>query len=186
MANGSQIDRDGFRANVGIILCNNANQLLWARRIGQRSWQFPQGGIEKNESVEEALYRELREEIGLEPEDVVLVARSRHWLRYRLPKKFIRYHSYPLCIGQKQIWFMLRLIASDSRVCLNRSTIPEFDRWRWIDYWQPLEQIIFFKRRVYERALQEFESLLFEQKAPDQRVSKLLVEEPLTIVSHEP
>lgn len=160
MAN-SVIDREGFRANVGIILCNDKGRLLWARRIGQQSWQFPQGGIQPDETAEEALYRELKEEVGLEPEDVELVGQTKGWLRYRLPKRFIRYRSQPLCVGQKQRWFMLRLIAGEERVQLDLSGEPEFDDWRWVEYWKPLDEIVFFKRRVYERALTELEGLLF-------------------------
>ncbi|HAN28877.1 MAG TPA: RNA pyrophosphohydrolase, partial [Haliea salexigens] len=69
------IDSEGFRPNVGIILANDAGQLLWARRIGGRdAWQFPQGGINRGETPEEALYRELHEEVGLAPEAVNVVA----------------------------------------------------------------------------------------------------------------
>lgn len=157
----SVIDREGFRANVGIILCNDKGRLLWARRIGQKSWQFPQGGIQPDETAEEALYRELKEEVGLNPEDVELVGQTKGWLRYRLPKRFIRYRSQPLCVGQKQRWFMLRLIGGEDRVQLDLSGDPEFDDWRWVEYWKPLDEIVFFKRRVYERALKELEGLLF-------------------------
>ncbi len=157
----SVIDREGFRANVGIILCNDKGRLLWARRIGQQAWQFPQGGIQPDETAEEALYRELKEEVGLDPEDVELVGQTRGWLRYRLPKRFIRYRSQPLCVGQKQRWFMLRLLAGEDRVQLDLSGDPEFDDWCWVEYWKPLDEIVFFKRRVYERALTELEELLF-------------------------
>lgn len=155
------IDSHGFRANVGIILCNREGRLLWARRLGQDSWQFPQGGIKHNESPEEALYRELHEEIGLEPQHVEIIGSTQGWLRYRLPKRFIRFHSKPVCIGQKQRWFMLRLVAEDEAVRLDLTEKPEFDEWRWVDYWLPLQEIVFFKRRVYEKALQELEQLLF-------------------------
>lgn len=155
------IDSQGYRANVGIILCNREGQVLWARRIGQDAWQFPQGGIQARESVEEALYRELMEEVGLAPEDVAILGATRGWLRYRLPTRLIRHHSKPLCIGQKQRWFMLRLLADDSRVRLDGHTPAEFDRWCWVSYWQPLEEIVAFKRRVYERALTELAPLLF-------------------------
>jgi putative (di)nucleoside polyphosphate hydrolase len=158
------IDSQGYRANVGIILCNREGRLLWARRLGQDSWQFPQGGIKRNETPEEALYRELREEVGLEPQHVEIIGCTQGWLRYRLPKRFIRFHSKPVCIGQKQRWFMLRLIADDAVVCLDRSEKPEFDKWRWVDYWLPLQEIVFFKRRVYEKALQELEGLLFPEQ----------------------
>jgi len=157
----SVIDREGFRANVGIILCNNEGRLLWARRVGQQSWQFPQGGIQPDETPEDALYRELKEEVGLEPDDVELVGQTKGWLRYRLPKRFIRYRSQPLCVGQKQRWFMLRLVAGEERVQLDQSDQPEFDDWRWVEYWKPLDEIVFFKRRVYERALSELEMLIF-------------------------
>ncbi len=155
------IDSEGYRANVGIILSNQDGMLLWARRIGQSSWQFPQGGIRSCETPEQALFRELKEEVGLGPEDVEIIGRTREWLRYDLPKRYIRRHRKPVCIGQKQCWFMLRLVTHDSRVRLDLSERPEFDSWRWVDYWRPLEEIVFFKRRVYERALTEFAPLLF-------------------------
>ncbi|MEN8169525.1 MAG: RNA pyrophosphohydrolase [Pseudomonadota bacterium] len=155
------IDSQGYRANVGIILSNREGRVLWARRLGQDSWQFPQGGIKRDETAEQALYRELREEIGLEPEHVEIIGCTQNWLRYKLPRRFIRFHSRPLCIGQKQRWFVLRLLAEDKAVRLDLSERPEFEDWRWVDYWLPLKEIVFFKRRVYERALKELEPLLF-------------------------
>ncbi len=164
------IDSQGYRANVGIILCNREGRLLWARRLGQDSWQFPQGGIKHNESPEQALYRELHEEIGLKPQHVEIIGCTQGWLRYRLPKRFIRFHSKPVCIGQKQRWYMLRLLADDQAVRLDCSEKPEFDEWRWVDYWLPLQEIVFFKRRVYEKALQELERLLLpEQQEKDRQ-----------------
>jgi len=155
------IDEEGFRANVGIILCNQENRLLWARRIGQNAWQFPQGGINENETAEQALYRELDEEVGLQPQHVEILSQSSDWLRYHLPKQLIRHDCKPLCIGQKQRWFLLRLVADDDDVKLDTHGDPEFDHWRWVDYWHPLEEVIYFKRDVYEMAMKEFESVLF-------------------------
>ncbi len=149
------IDSDGYRQNVGIMLSNSAGQLLWARRIGQDAWQFPQGGIHTNETPEEAMYRELTEEVGLQARHVELIASTRGWLRYRLPKRMIRHNSKPVCIGQKQVWFMLRLQTDESQVRFDVTEQPEFDRWRWIDYWQPVREVVHFKRDVYERALME-------------------------------
>ncbi|MCW8917410.1 MAG: RNA pyrophosphohydrolase [Gammaproteobacteria bacterium] len=159
------IDSQGYRANVGIILSNREGRVLWARRLGQESWQFPQGGIQQDETAEQALYRELREEIGLEPEHVEILGCTESWLRYKLPRRFIRFHSRPLCIGQKQRWFVLRLLTEDTAVRLDLCEQPEFDEWRWVDYWLPLKEIVFFKRRVYERALKELEPLLFPHAA---------------------
>ena len=94
------IDSEGFRPNVGIILANDAGQVLWAKRIGHNAWQFPQGGIQHGETPEQALYRELREEVGLLPEHVQIIAQTKGWLRYRLPHRYIRTDSDPVCIGQ--------------------------------------------------------------------------------------
>ena len=149
------IDTDGFRPNVGIILSNDAGQVLWARRIGQDAWQFPQGGIKAKESAEEALFRELREEVGLQQKDVNILACTRGWLRYRLPKRMVRHNSQPVCIGQKQKWFLLRMTSNDDQVSLAHSSNPEFDGWRWVSYWYPLDQVVAFKREVYRKALKE-------------------------------
>ena len=150
------IDSDGFRANVGIVLANDSGQVLWARRVGGRdAWQFPQGGINADESPEQALYRELHEEVGLSPEAVQILGTTRGWLRYRLPRRFIRKGQNPVCIGQKQKWFLLRLLADDGAVQLDLNDKPEFDHWRWVSYWYPLNQVISFKREVYRRAMKE-------------------------------
>ncbi|WP_292363102.1 RNA pyrophosphohydrolase, partial [Methylophaga sp. UBA1464] len=121
------IDKDGFRANVGIILCNDLNQVLWAQRAQHDSWQFPQGGIKTNETPEQAAFRELTEEIGLGREHVELLATTRGWLRYRLPKRYLRYGNKPLCIGQKQRWFLMRFTGDEADVRLDLHEKPEFD-----------------------------------------------------------
>ena len=103
------IDTDGFRLNVGIILANKAGQVLWAKRVGQEAWQFPQGGIKAHETPIRALGRELHEELGLTTKQVKILGATKGWLRYRLPSHLIRYHQLPLCIGQKQVWYLLYL-----------------------------------------------------------------------------
>ncbi len=163
MSNCCVIDKEGYRANVGIILCNHRGKLLWAKRIGQQSWQFPQGGLQEGESAEDALFRELEEEIGLSSNDVEILGKSSKWFKYRLPEKFIRFSSKPLCVGQKQRWYLLRLIADESKIRLDLSDKPEFDHWEWVDYWKPAREIVFFKKRVYQSALEEFRSILYPQ-----------------------
>ena len=153
------IDANGFRANVGIILLNEKGRVFWGRRSGMDAWQFPQGGIKPEESAERAMYRELREEVGLEPHHVEVLGCTRQWLRYRLPKRFIRYHQKPICIGQKQIWYILRLAAEEGAVDLESSHHPEFADWCWVSYWRPLRDVVFFKRQVYRRALVELAPL---------------------------
>ena len=150
------IDTDGFRPNVGIIIANPQGQVLWARRTGHDAWQFPQGGIIDLESPEQAMFRELWEETGLEQPDVRIIASTRGWLRYRLPRRFVRNDGQvPVCIGQKQKWFLLQLLRGDTRVNPTRSKPAEFDGWRWVSYWYPLNQVVSFKREVYRRALLE-------------------------------
>ncbi len=160
------IDSQGFRANVGIILCNNQRRLFWGRRVGQNAWQFPQGGIKATETPEQAMFRELQEEVGLKPEHVEILGSTDGWLHYRLPKRFIRWRCEPLCIGQKQIWFLLRVKCGEGDFCLDASEKPEFDRWRWVKYWQPVREVVYFKRKVYSRALEELAPVLYPEGAP--------------------
>ncbi len=157
------IDSDGYRPNVGIILTNSRGRLLWARRVHQDAWQFPQGGIRAAETPVQAMYRELEEEIGLLPAHVDMLGSTRGWLRYRLPERYIRRSQQPVCVGQKQVWFMLRLVGEERHVRLDLSDKPEFDNWRWVDYWYPLRQVVPFKRSVYKQALSELAPLLFPQ-----------------------
>ncbi|NML47994.1 RNA pyrophosphohydrolase [Ramlibacter sp. G-1-2-2] len=149
------LDRDGFRPNVGIILLNQKNQVFWGKRIRTHSWQFPQGGIDRGESPEQAMFRELHEEIGLMPEHVRIIARTRDWLRYEVPERYIRRDARGHYKGQKQIWFLLQLTGQDWNLNLRATNHPEFDAWRWNDYWVPLDVVVEFKRGVYEMALRE-------------------------------
>ena len=154
------LDRDGYRPNVGIILVNQKNEVFWGKRVREHSWQFPQGGIKRGETPEQAMFRELHEEIGLLPEHVEIVARTRDWLRYEVPEHFIRKDARGHYKGQKQIWFLLRLLGRDSDMNLRATDHPEFDAWRWNEYWVPLEMVIEFKRGVYEMALTELSRYL--------------------------
>ncbi|QNM96453.1 RNA pyrophosphohydrolase [Chitinimonas koreensis] len=163
------LDRDGYRPNVGIIICNDKNQVFWGKRVREHSWQFPQGGIKSGENPEQAMFRELMEETGLKPEHVRILGRTRDWLRYDVPTHWVRREWRGTYKGQKQIWFLLRLVGRDCDVCLRASRHPEFDAWRWNDYWSPLETVIEFKRGVYEQALHELARFL--TPSPHQRVA---------------
>lgn len=149
------IDEQGYRPNVGMILCNKYGQVLWAKRVGQNAWQFPQGGVKKGESTEDTLFRELEEEVGLQAQHVKILGCTRGWLKYRLPKRMIRQGSQPLCIGQKQKWYLLMLLADEVNIRLDASDKPEFDGWNWVSYWYPIGQVVSFKKDVYRRALTE-------------------------------
>ena len=155
------LDQNGYRPNVGIVLCNHQNKVFWACRCGQRGWQFPQGGINHKESPETAMFRELHEEVGLHAHHVDILGRTQEWLYYDLPKQFLRNQQGKSKFrGQKQIWYLLRLTGEESDFNLGCSDRPEFDDWCWLDYWEPLERVIEFKRAVYEQALGELQKLL--------------------------
>jgi putative (di)nucleoside polyphosphate hydrolase len=154
------IDKDGYRPNVGIVLCNTRNEVFWGKRVRQDSWQFPQGGIKHGETPELAMFRELREEVGLRPEHVRILGRTRHWLRYDVPRQWVRREWRGHYRGQKQIWFLLRLTGRECDVCLRATEHPEFDAWRWNDYWDPVRAVVEFKQEVYRLALEELQHFL--------------------------
>jgi putative (di)nucleoside polyphosphate hydrolase len=154
------IDKDGYRPNVGIVICNAHNEVFWGKRVRQDSWQFPQGGIKHGETPELAMFRELREEVGLRPEHVRILGRTRHWLRYDVPKEWVRREWRGHYRGQKQIWFLLRLTGRDTDFCLRATEHPEFDAWRWNQYWDPVSTVVNFKQEVYRLALEELERFL--------------------------
>ena len=160
------IDSQGFRANVGIVLMRDSGEVFLGGRRDGRGWQFPQGGVRLSEQPEDALFRELREEVGLERTDVELVAGTASWLRYRLPPQFVRRRGNPVCIGQKQRWFLLRMLGDDSRLRFDVTEQPEFDDWRWVDYWSPVREVIYFKRHVYRRALHELGGFAYPEGLP--------------------
>ncbi len=166
------LDREGYRPNVGIILCNAKNEVFWGKRIKEHSWQFPQGGIKRGETPEEAMYRELHEEVGLLPEHVRILGRTRDWLRYEVPMQWIKREWRGSYRGQKQIWFLLRLVGRDSDVSLRACDHPEFDAWRWNSYWVPLDVVIEFKRGVYEQALNELARFIDADKKRSHRRCK--------------
>lgn len=159
------IDRDGYRLNVGIVLLNHNNKVFWGRRKGEDSWQFPQGGIYDTEEPEAAMLRELNEELGLLPEHVKVIGRTNNWLYYDVPGIYNRGNKN-FYRGQKQIWFLLRLVGKEHHINVKYHREQEFDAWRWIDYWQAIEQVVNFKQDVYDKALHELASFI-QLKAED-------------------
>ena len=162
------IDSEGFRANVGIVLMRDNGEVFLGQRTGGKGWQFPQGGVRQGEPVEQALYRELQEEIGLAREHVAIVASTADWIPYRLPKRYVRRGRGPTCIGQKQRWFLLRLAVPEASAAFSftHTTEPEFDGWRWANYWEPVREVIYFKRPVYVQMLTELAPAAFPDGAP--------------------
>jgi putative (di)nucleoside polyphosphate hydrolase len=160
------IDSDGYRPNVAIVLINRKKQVFWGKRIKEHSWQFPQGGIKLGESPEQAMFRELEEETGLLPNHVEILSRTPDWLHYDVPQHWIKREWRGTYKGQKQIWFLLKLVGRDHDIRLKASSHPEFDAWRWHDFWIPLDGVIEFKREVYRKALHEFAAQLAIRNEP--------------------
>lgn len=158
------IDKNGYRLNVGIILANKKGQLFWGKRAKSHGWQFPQGGVHSYETLEETMYRELHEEIGLTKKDTKIISVTKRWLRYQLPIQMRRPVKNQSCIGQKQKWFLLLLTSSENKICLTATNKPEFNKWRWVEYWEPLKQVIYFKHTVYHKVLTEFENNIIKLK----------------------
>ena len=174
------LDKEGYRPNVGIILANQRNEVFWGKRVNQHAWQFPQGGIKHGETPLQAMFRELEEEIGLARAHVRILGRTREWLRYEVPERWLRRpreaRGEPpgrgIYRGQKQIWYLLRMTGRDCDVRLRASGHPEFDAWRWHDYWVPLEVVIEFKREVYRQALTELHRYLHADRRARARGSQ--------------
>lgn len=120
------------------------------------------------------MYRELHEEVGLMPEHVKILGRTREWMRYDVPQSWSRRESRVAYRGQKQIWFLLRLIGRDCDVRLRACAHPEFDAWRWSEYWVDIDAVIDFKREVYTQALNELVRYLPDTgKLPGRRESMI-------------
>lgn len=152
--------KNGYRLNVGMVIANQQNRLFWGcRQISREAWQFPQGGVLVGESLREALYREMLEEVGLLKHDVRCLAKTRNWYKYDIPPAYQRADRAP-CIGQRQKWFLLRLVTHDSAINLRASDKPEFETWRWVDYWEAADKVASFKRGIYEAVLAEFAPIL--------------------------
>lgn len=164
------IYQDGYRPNVGMVIFNSKGQVLWARRTRQHSWQFPQGGLNENESPEQAMYRELYEELGLRERDIYIAQTSQRWYRYRVPKNCRHVRNDKIYQGQKQRWFLLGL-NDEMRLNIEFSnqTHPEFSEWTWVSYWYPLRQVIAFKRDVYRKILTEFAPTALHLKLPQSK-----------------
>ena len=152
------IKEKGYRLNVGIIVANSDGKLLYCKRKNSDNWQFPQGGIDRNEDPFLAALRELYEEVGIQKDKVNLIKESENWYKYNLPKKYKKnnflWNDFK---GQKQKWFLFKLIE-EVMIDLNNENNPEFDEFDWVDYWKPLDEIVEFKREIYKKVLSELES----------------------------
>ena len=150
---GEALPRILYRPNVAAVILNVRNEMLVAQRSGIRSaWQFPQGGVDPGEALEEALFREIEEEVGIIP-DLIQILDRKGGYRYNFPKGRLKFGVYG---GQEQVYYLCKFLGKDSDINLD-TTCREFDHWRWIapDKFR-MEWVPRFKLQVYQNVLKDF------------------------------
>jgi putative (di)nucleoside polyphosphate hydrolase len=152
--------KEGYRPNVAMVVLNSKNKVLICRRTNTKTWQFPQGGVDNNENLEKAMYRELLEEVGLRKDDVQYIGESDDTIIYDIPKTIRSNILGGKFKGQEQKWFLLRIKNDDHEIRLDYEAFPEFDTFEWVSFWQPIDRIVDFKREAYRKALSELRFLI--------------------------
>ena len=145
-----------YRKCVGMMILNNNNEILVGKRMDHPSgfWQMPQGGIDKNEIPEEAVWREMMEEIGTNNAKMIKI--SSQWINYEIPRETLQTLPWgEKYIGQTQKWFAFRFTGEDIDINVGTEN-PEFSEWKWIEKKNILNNIVPFKKEVYIKILEEF------------------------------
>ena len=148
--------KTGYRLNVAMIVLNKENKSLFCKRRNTDNWQFPQGGVDEDETIESAMFRELNEEVGLNEENVEIKAVTTNLIYYDIPKNIRSRVLGRKFKGQAQKEFLLKLISGE--IDLNKENIPEFYKYTWVPFWYPLNQVVDFKKEAYRNALIEFKN----------------------------
>lgn len=143
-----------YRPAVGMMLLNKDNKIFVGQRIDSKepAWQMPQGGISSNEDADQAMLRELQEEIGTR--NVRIIVKSKAWYKYDLPPELAKRLWGGKFKGQKQIWYALRLRGDESEINIH-TYHPEFREWKWVEKEELLSLIVSFKRDLYARILED-------------------------------
>ncbi len=148
-------DPANYRPGVGIVLFNGDGLVLIAERISHPgAWQMPQGGIDAGEEPEVAVFREMEEEIGTRNAEIIGMMED--WIHYDFPAAMSKELWNGKYIGQRQKWIALKFLGQDTDIKLNLHTEPEFSRWKWVPLADLMQYVVPFKRKVYERVIEEF------------------------------
>jgi len=149
-------NKKDYRPNVAaVILSPNCNQevtfFLGKRKGVRRAWQFPQGGIDGDETPQEALLRELKEEIGTN--EVEIIAEYPEWICYDFPNnKSDKMYPYK---GQNQKYFLVKL-KKNATINLDLDEKPEFEDYTFVNEQELFKKALFMKRRAYKRVIEYF------------------------------
>ena len=154
----AEIERLPYRRGVGIVLFNAAGQVFVAQRLdsAEPAWQFPQGGIDRDEDPFLAAKRELQEETAVT--SATLIAETPDWLRYDLPRDLVPKVWKGRYRGQEQKWYAFRFTGAESEIDI-AGEHPEFSAWKWVDFRQVPDLIVPFKRVLYDKVVAEFAHL---------------------------
>ena len=148
-----------YRRCVGMMILNTKNEILVCRRLDHPSgyWQMPQGGIDKDEVPEDAVWREMMEEIGTNK--AKLLNTSSQWLNYDIPQNTLDTLPWgKIYVGQTQKWFVFRFTGQDSDINVGTKN-PEFDKWKWAKYESLIDNIVPFKKEIYKKVIEEFKNI---------------------------
>ncbi|XP_047336809.1 nudix hydrolase 26, chloroplastic-like [Impatiens glandulifera] len=151
---------DGYRRNVGICLINDSKKIFLASRLDiPEAWQMPQGGVDENEDLRDAVLRELKEETGVTSAEIL--AEVPYWLTYDFPpavREKLRIIWGSDWKGQAQKWFLLKFTGKDEEINLlgDGTEKPEFGEWLWMTPEQVVELAVEFKKPVYKNILEVF------------------------------
>lgn len=150
------IDLDKYRKCVGIMMLNNQGKVFVGQRFDSsiEAWQMPQGGIDAGETPEQAMQREIMEEVGTDKFEII--HKSDEWLYYDLPIELQKVLWNGKYLGQMQKWFLLRFTGTDEDINI-ATEIPEFKDWQWVEPQQIIELIVDFKKDLYADILRKFE-----------------------------
>ena len=148
-----------YRRCVGMMIINKYKKILVGKRLDHPSghWQMPQGGIDENENPEEAVWREMKEEIGTNNAEMIKI--SEQWISYKIPLETLNTLPWGnVYVGQTQKWFAFKFKGDDNEIDVGTDN-PEFSEWKWSHHNLLVENIVPFKRIVYEKILIEFKNL---------------------------
>lgn len=148
-----------YRPCVGIMLINEEGKIFGGMRIDNRAeaWQMPQGGIDHEESVRQACFREMLEEIGTAKAEILSI--HPEWLNYDIPQPLADQLWQGTYKGQRQKWVALRFTGEDIDINIHTEE-PEFSNWQWMEPEKLITSAVSFKRSLYRTVIDSFNAHL--------------------------